>query len=103
MLLPLHDRTPVVHIRFQVVTSAIIVACTLAFIWQLSLPASEEGEIAIFRLAFVPARLFGLEDGSVRPDILWGLGSIATSMFLHAGLGHIFGNMLFLWVFGDNI
>ncbi len=103
MLLPIHDRNPVVHIRFQIVTCLIIVACVLVFIWELSLPDTTQGKIAIFRLSFVPARLFGLADGSLQPDILWGVGAIASSLFLHSGFGHLFGNMLFLWVFGDNI
>ena len=103
MLLPIHDRNPVVHIRFQIVTCLIIVACVLVFIWELMLSDTEQGAVAILRLSFVPARLFGPADGSLQPDILWGVGSIASSLFLHSGFGHLFGNMLFLWVFGDNI
>lgn len=103
MLLPLHDRNPVVHIRFQAVTCLIIAACVLTFLWEIAVSGTLEGDVALYRLAFVPARLFGLEDGSVPPDVPWGLGSIVTSMFLHASFWHLAGNMLFLWVYGDNV
>ncbi len=103
MLLPIHDRNPVLHIRFQVVTCLLIAACVLVFIWELTLPETQASELRLFRLSFVPARLFGLEDGSVQPDLVWGLGSIGSSLFLHSSFGHLFGNMLFLWVYGDNI
>ncbi len=59
MLLPLHDSNPVVHIRFQIVTCLIIAACVAAFVWELTLPHTQEGKIAFIRLAFVPARVFG--------------------------------------------
>ena len=103
MLLPLHDQNPIVHIRFQIVTCLIIAACVLVFIWEQTLAETLEGRLAFYRLSFVPARLFGPEDGSVQPDVAAGLLAIVTSMFLHASLWHLFGKMLFLWVFGDNI
>ena len=103
MLLPLHDRNPVVHIRFQIVTCLIIAASVAAFGWELTLPHTEEGKTAFLRLAFVPARVFGFQDGNLQFDITQGLVSIVTSMFLHASFWHIFGNMAFLWVFGDNV
>jgi membrane associated rhomboid family serine protease len=103
MLLPLHDRNPVVHIHFQIVTCLIIAACVLVFLWELTLPDTEEANLAFYRLAFVPARLFGLADGTVQPDVGAGLFSMITSMFLHAGFWHLLGNMWFLWIYGDNI
>lgn len=103
MLLPIFDQNPIVHIRFQVITCLIIAGCVAAFIWEATLPPTTEAELTFYRLAFVPARLFGTADGAVGPDLLWGAASIATSMFLHAGFWHLLGNMVFLWVYGDNV
>lgn len=103
MLLPLYDQNPMIHIRFQVVTVLIIAACIGVYLWEWTLPSGPEGELSFYRLSFVPGRLFGTADGQFPPDLVWGVGSIATSMFLHAGFWHLAGNMLFLWVFGDNV
>lgn len=103
MLLPLSDQNPIVHIRFQAVTVLIIGICIGVFVWELALPRTFEGELRFYQLAFVPARLFGTADGQYPPELIWGIGSIATSMFLHADFWHLAGNMLFLWVYGDNI
>jgi len=103
MLLPISDQNPIVHIRFQAVTFLIIAACVGVFVWEASLPPTTEAELRFYRFAFIPARLFGTADGTVAPDLVWGLGSIASSMFLHAGFWHLAGNMLFLWVYGDNV
>jgi membrane associated rhomboid family serine protease len=103
MLLPIFDQNPIVHIRFQAITFLIIAGCVGIFVWEATLPPTTEAELRFYRLAFVPARLFGTADGTVAPDLVWGLGSIASSMFLHAGFWHLLGNMVFLWVYGDNI
>ena len=56
----------------------------------------------LWRHSFVPARFFhpGLYEGW---SFLAGAGTIFTAMFLHEGLVHLGGNMLFLWIFGDNV
>jgi len=56
----------------------------------------------LWRHAFVPARFFhpGLYEGWT---FLAAVGTIFTAMFLHGGLMHLGGNMLFLWIFGDNV
>ncbi len=56
----------------------------------------------VWRNAFVPARFFhpGLYEGWT---FLAGVGTIFTAMFLHGGLMHLAGNMLYLWIFGDNV
>jgi membrane associated rhomboid family serine protease len=103
MLLPISDQNPIVHIRFQAITFLIIGACVAIYLWEATLPPTTEAELRFYHLAFVPARLFGTADGSIAPDLVWGLGSIASSMFLHGGFWHLLGNMLFLWVYGDNV
>ncbi len=53
------------------------------------------GDPFILKWSFVPTRFLADPGGQ--------LGTIFTSMFMHAGWGHLLGNMLFLWIFGDNV
>jgi membrane associated rhomboid family serine protease len=60
-------------------------------------------QAAIYALGFIPAVVFG---STALPDqLVWvpGPATVITSMFLHGGLLHLGGNMLYLWIFGDNI
>jgi membrane associated rhomboid family serine protease len=97
-MLPLHDRNP--SRTTPVVNIALIVANILMFLYELSLGERLEGYL--MASAFVPAHLF---DGGAITVGEWvpGLRSALLSMFLHGGWGHLLGNMLFLWIFGDNI
>jgi membrane associated rhomboid family serine protease len=98
-MIPISDDNPT---RLApVVTVTIIVLCVLAFLWELHLGGRMEAALAL--LGFIPDSL--LHPEHVRAP---GLGiaawqTIFTSMFLHAGVLHIAGNMLYLWIFGNNI
>jgi membrane associated rhomboid family serine protease len=72
------------------VTYALIVVNVLFFFVEMS-----GGEPFIRKWAFVPARFLA--------DPLKDLPSLFTSMFMHAGWVHLLGNMLYLWIFGDNV
>lgn len=95
----LRDDNPVRGI--PVVTIGLILACFAVYLWQLSLPP-RLSQVAITLLGFVPALLFGYGtlDG---PPWVSAPGSIFTAMFLHGGFVQLAGNMLYLWVFGDNV
>ena len=97
-MIPLRDDNP---IRSRpVVTVALIALCTLVFLWQLSLSANGQQQAA-YVFGLIPAVLFGnarLEGGWLPAG-----ATILTSMFLHGGWLHLIGNMLYLWIFGDNI
>lgn len=102
MFIPLKDDNPRSRIGFQGVTVTIIALCVLAFFYQLSLPGLEQTRF-VFSYGLIPATLFGdaslpLELYRVPPWV-----TLATSMFLHGGVLHIAGNLLFLWIFADNI
>jgi len=99
-MIPLHDDNPT-HI-FPVVTVGLIVVCVLVFFWQLSLPG-QASQQAVYSFGLIPAVLFGdarlpAELVAVPPAL-----SVLTSMFLHGGWMHLIGNMLYLWIFGNNI
>ena len=93
-MLPLADLNPTR--RFPILTYILIAINVLVFLWESSMsPAALEA--AISQLSVVPANL------SADPFSLEALLDSLRSMFFHGGWAHLLGNMLFLWVFGDNI
>lgn len=91
-MFPIRDHNPSGRVPF--VTFALIGANVVIFVLYWTLLKSEMG-LGRFFLEFglVPARISHGE----------GFGTFLTSMFLHAGWMHLAGNMLFLWIFGDNM
>jgi membrane associated rhomboid family serine protease len=92
MMIPVRDEIPTR--RFPVVNYVLIAVNVLAFVYMWLLgPAVED---FVFQHAMIPANS---ADGISLADVL----DVFTSMFMHAGLAHIAGNMLYLWIFGDNV
>lgn len=77
---------------------ALISANVAVFAWELVLQAQSPVALQQFleRFGVVPSRLLGSPD----PEQLL---TVLTSMFLHGGLLHLGGNMLYLWIFGNNV
>jgi len=102
MFLPLHDQNPLRVIPFQAVTCGIIVICVLVFLLQQFLPG-DQGKSMLLSFGMLPAVLF--EHRQLAPELalLPAELTLLSSMFLHSGWMHLFGNMAFLWVFGDNV
>jgi membrane associated rhomboid family serine protease len=98
-MIPLRDDNPVRGI--PVVTILTILACMAVYLWQLSLPVQSK-QAAITLLGFMPGLLFGYARLEGEPWVS-PLGSIFTAMFLHGGFFHLAGNMVYLWIFGDNV
>lgn len=91
-MLPLKDENPTRIVPF--INYAMIAANVLMFLYQLSLGSA--GDTFIYQAALIPLQVTqGLDLGDVQ--------NILTSMFMHAGFAHIAGNMLYLWIFGDNV
>jgi membrane associated rhomboid family serine protease len=91
-MIPIRDENPT-HIT-PVVNYLLIALNVIAFIAQLTLGATDDA--AVYQFALVPAEL-------TRNLSPFNIATIFTSMFMHGGLAHIAGNMLYLWIFGDNV
>jgi membrane associated rhomboid family serine protease len=94
--IPLRDTIP--SRRFPVVSVTLIVINVVVFFYEFSLGQRVRPLIASFGV--VPVSFFGggnLSEFPLRPQVL------LTSMFLHGGWLHVGGNMLYLWIFGDNV
>ena len=85
---------------FPAVTLLLIAVNAAVFVYQLSLGPVLTGFFHQFGL--VPRALLSLGYWQ-EAGILAGLAPLLTSMFLHGGWMHFLGNMLYLWVFGDNV
>ena len=98
MFLPLRDENP--SGRFPFVNIGLVLANIAVFVYELSLSPHLLRSFEMSN-AVVPGRIsawlsgYGTFEGALLP--------LVTSMFLHAGFAHILGNMLFLWIFGDNV
>lgn len=107
MFVPLGDQNPIKRIRYQYVTLSLILANVLAYVLEAA-SGSEPALIASF--AVIPGEFFqalragaatgaGSGDAIAIPEI----ATLLSYMFLHGDFIHLGGNMLFLWVFGDNV
>lgn len=84
------------------VSRALVVVCVVVFLWQFSL-GSAAGQRAIYSLGLIPAVLFGVQDLPPELALVPPVLTTLTSMFMHGGWLHLIGNMLYLWIFGDNV
>jgi membrane associated rhomboid family serine protease len=99
-MIPISDDNPA--LTRPVVTWAILAICVAVFFWQLSFSESQE-EALIYAFGFVPKNLFDQPSGAQVHGIAWPWFTLITSMFLHGGFLHLGGNMLYLWIFGNNV
>ena len=113
-MIPLKDDNPLD--RTPVVTIALVLANVAAFLWQIDLftlpAASQAGQLAEYigerlnetalRGGVVPYEILTFTDLFPR-DVVPPPLTIFTSMFLHGGFVHVATNMLFLWIFGNNV
>jgi membrane associated rhomboid family serine protease len=92
-VIPLYDNVPAR--RFPLVTIAIIAAN--AAVWLFYQVPDLEG--SVLQLGFIPCEV---ERECPNQGLAWPL-NVFTSMFAHGGWAHILGNLLFLWIFGNNV
>jgi membrane associated rhomboid family serine protease len=105
VFIPLSDDNPLRSIRFQWVTVGLIAANVLVFVWQMS----AGGTMMAASFAVVPAQLFQVHifgGYAPIPNELLHVPeclTLITYQFLHGDIIHLASNMIFLWVFGDNV
>lgn len=95
-MIPLKDDTPVD--RTPAVTYVLVAANVAAFAWQLGVGL----EPSAFRGGAIPYEILTLTDVDL-PALVPPPLTILSSMFLHAGFVHVASNLLFLWIFGDDV
>lgn len=105
MFIPLHDANTLKHVRLQYVTLGIIavnILAWLAFSNTMYLPEANVNRL-YYAFGFIPAVANDLAE--LPPELVYLPAPVSyiSYAFLHAGFMHLAGNMLFLWVFGDNI
>lgn len=100
MLLPLKDDNPTR--RFPIITISLLIINIAVFLYSLQFTTAAAQEVFIGKYALIPKAITtGIPTSpfSIHPVYL----TIVTSMFLHGGILHIASNMLFLWIFGNNV
>jgi membrane associated rhomboid family serine protease len=97
-VLPLRDNVPTR--RFPVVTVGLIVANFIVWFWELTKPGVD---VHVLRDGFYPCAVQGPCHIPLGVHPLPWYEGVFTGMFMHASWEHILGNMLFLWIFGNNV
>ena len=98
--LPLFDENSTS--RHPIIVWIVMAACIIVFFWQQSLD-DVPARLALYQLGFVPAIVFQGDNLPTKLILVPAWTTVVTSMFLHGGWLHLGGNMLYLWIFGDNV
>jgi membrane associated rhomboid family serine protease len=98
-MLPIRDNVPTRS--FPVLTVALIAANTVVWLWELG---GRGLDYHVFAYSFYPCSVNPpcVTDVATLRDLPW-YESVFSSMFMHASWTHFLGNMLFLWIFGNNV
>lgn len=99
-MIPISDENPVKLTPF--VTWALMAACVGIYIWQSQLEGDAYGQ-ALLHYGFTPSTLMSPQFEATGVPAVPAVVSIFTAMFLHGSWWHLAGNMLYLWIFGNNI
>jgi membrane associated rhomboid family serine protease len=92
-MIPVKDE---MSTRETPVVNYVLIAINVIVYLFMALAGPEAQEAIIAKYAMIPAHF---ADGVTLADVM----TIFTSMFMHAGLAHLGGNMVYLWIFGDNV
>jgi len=99
-MIPLRDDNPTTI--QPAMTVGLIIAASAVFLWQFTMPTNQEIRY-VYALGVIPATLLGGAELPADLHIVPPWLTVLTSMFLHGGWLHLIGNMLYLWIFGNNI
>lgn len=105
MVIPIFDQNPLRRIAVPYVNWALILVTVGAYVLLGSgfVLTEQAVQVADYGLGLVPAVFNRYADLPAQLHLVPQILTLVTYMFLHAGWMHLLGNMLFLWVFGDNI
>lgn len=98
-MFPLKDEVPTRS--FPIITVAFIGINVLVFLYQLMLDPQTQ-EMFVYKWAYIPVEYTQFTQVYPQLAIPFGL-SVITSMFMHGNFMHLIGNMLYLWIFGNNV
>jgi membrane associated rhomboid family serine protease len=98
-MLPLKDNVPTR--RFPAITVALIAANLIVWLWEVQGGVEHE----VLHYGYYPCAVEGpcVQPASLIPHVLPWYEGVFSSMFMHGGWVHVAGNMLFLWIFGNNV
>ena len=99
-MIPLKDDNPT--LRKPIVTYFLIGTCVLIFLIQLGSQSYQTGQL-FYSYGLIPSVLMGHNQLPADLYVIPGYITIFTSMFMHGGFMHLIGNMLYMWIFADNI
>lgn len=105
MFVPIHDDNSLKHIRYQYVTLFLMAVNVAVFVFtQLVVDDAMMASFGVVPRELLHARLAGVHVPNPQQALaIPERDTLFTYMFFHGDIVHIFGNMLFLWVFGDNV
>ena len=99
-MIPLKDDNPTSN--KPIITYFIIGLCVLVFLLQIGSQTNKTGEL-FYSYGLIPSVLMGHSQLPSDLYVVPGYITIFTSMFMHGGFMHLIGNMLYMWIFADNI
>tara|TARA_B100000029_G_scaffold69966_1_gene62191 strand:+ start:672 stop:1358 length:687 start_codon:yes stop_codon:yes gene_type:complete len=99
-MIPLKDDNPTSG--RPIVTYSIIIVCVFVFLAQLGSSSYKTGQL-FYSYGLIPSVLMGHDKLPMDVYVLPAYLTIFSSMFMHGGFMHILGNMLYMWIFADNI
>ena len=102
MFIPLHDANSLKYIQAQYVTIGLIVVNVVVFAIT-SLGTEDFTNAAVIELGYIPSTIYDYAERPPELTLVPDYATFITYAFLHSDIFHLGGNMLFLWVFGDNV
>ena len=99
-MIPLKDDNPTSG--RPIVTYVLIASCILVFLIQIGSQSYKTGQL-FYSYGLIPSVLMGKNQLPIDLYVVPGYITIFTSMFMHGGFMHLAGNMLYVWIFADNI
>ena len=103
MFIPLHDHNPINHVHRQYVTWGLIAVNFAVFIFVQGAGQAEAGQNTALVFGMIPALVTDVRELAPGLAVVPDEATLLTYAFLHGDWMHLIGNMLFLWVFGDNV